>query len=59
MGIENLALTFDNPAGVYYAGQVVSGTVRFAVNQIYKSNGIFVKFTGMGEVHWTEQHSSG
>ena len=55
MGIENLALTFDNPAGVFYAGQVVSGTVRFVFTKTYESDGVFVKFSGMSEVHWTEQ----
>jgi hypothetical protein len=59
MGIDNLNITFDNPSGVFYAGQVVSGRIQFVVTKPYESDGAFVKFVGMAEVHWTERHTTG
>ena len=59
MGIEEFHLTLDNPSGVFYAGQVVSGRIEFVVTKPYESDGAFVQFLGMAEVHWTERHSSG
>ena len=59
MGIENFSITLDNPSGVFYAGQVVSGRIQFVVTKQYESDGAFVKFLGMAEVHWSERHTSG
>ena len=59
MGIENLRVTLLNPSGVYYADQTVSGTVSFQASKQYKSDGVFVHFIGMAEVHWSERHTTG
>jgi len=57
MGIENFTMALDNPSGVFYAGQVVSGRMQFVTTKPYESDGVFVKFVGMAEVHWTEKHT--
>ena len=57
MGIENFTITLDNPSGVFYAGQVVSGRIQFVTTKPYESDGAFVKLVGMAEVHWTENHT--
>ena len=54
MGIENLIVRFDNPSGVYYAGQTVSGVVQFLTTKSYQSDGVFIKYIGRADVHWTE-----
>ena len=54
MGIENLVVRFDDPSGVFYAGQTVSGVVQFQTTQPYQSDGVFIKFVGRADVHWTE-----
>ena len=59
MGIQNFSVVLDNPAGVFYAGQVLSGTVKFVTTKPMESDGAFVKFLGMAEVHWTERHTHG
>ena len=59
MGIENFTMALDNPSGVFYAGQVVSGRMQFVTTKPYESDGVFVKFVGMAEVHWSERHTSG
>ena len=59
MGIENFVVRFDNPSGVYYAGQVVSGNVQFVVTKPYKSDGVFIRYMGRADVHWTESRTTG
>ena len=54
MGIENLVVRFDDPSGVFYAGQTISGVVQFHTTQPYQSDGVFIKFIGRADVHWTE-----
>ena len=52
MGIENLVVRFDNPAGVFYAGQCISGVVEFTSTEPYESDGVFIKYSGQADVHW-------
>ena len=58
MGIENLIVRFDDPSGVFYAGQTISGVVQFQTTQPYQSDGVFIKFLGRADVHWTERQST-
>ena len=55
MGIENLVVRFDNPAGVFYAGQCISGVVEFKTTEPYQSDGVFIKYSGQADVHWRER----
>lgn len=39
MGLEKFQILFDNPYGVYYGGQSISGRVFIAVNSAKKVRG--------------------
>ena len=58
MGIENLVVRFDDPSGIFYAGQTISGVVQFQTTQLYQSGGVFIKFIGRADVHWTERQTT-
>uniref|UniRef100_T1PDC6 Arrestin (Or S-antigen) n=1 Tax=Musca domestica TaxID=7370 RepID=T1PDC6_MUSDO len=48
-------ITFDNnPFGVYYAGQVVSGTAELVTTRPKTIRSIAISISGFSEVRWTE-----
>jgi len=53
MGGENVAVVFDNPMGVYFAGQTVRGEVRVSVTQQQPFDSIDIVCDGTAKVHFT------
>lgn len=51
-------ITFDNPDGVYYAGQMLHGTVALTLTSEKKVRGVFVKVFGRAYASWTEHCST-
>lgn len=47
-------ITFDNPDGVYYAGQMLNGAVALTLTKEKKIRGVFVKIFGRAYAYWTE-----
>lgn len=47
-------ISFDNPDGVYYAGQLLNGTVELTLTKEKKVRGVFVKIYGRAYAYWTE-----
>ena len=54
MGIDNFVIRLDKPSGVYYAGETLSGNVQFITTKLYNSDGVFIKYIGRADVHWSE-----
>ncbi|XP_050403329.2 arrestin domain-containing protein 3-like [Patella vulgata] len=60
MGKLNIfEITFANPQGVFYGGQLIQGHVTVELNAEIKMRGIRLHFEGGARVHWSEQHSTG
>ena len=57
--IEQFAITLDNPQGVYYAGQIVSGYVQLEITKELDLKGLTLKCVGAANVHWSESRGSG
>ena len=57
MGGENVAVVFDNPMGVYFAGQTVRGEVRVSVTQQQPFESIHIVCDGTAKVHFTRQQT--
>lgn len=51
------SITFDNPEGVFYAGQMLNGTVALTLTKEKKVRGVFVKIFGRAYAYWTEHCS--
>ncbi|XP_075145422.1 arrestin domain-containing protein 3 [Haematobia irritans] len=55
MASSKCIITFDNnPFGVYYAGQVVSGTAELVTTRPKTIRSISITISGFAEVRWTE-----
>ncbi|XP_073825888.1 arrestin domain-containing protein 3 [Musca autumnalis] len=55
MSSSKCTITFDNnPFGVYYAGQVVSGTAELVTTRPKTIRSISISISGFSEVRWTE-----
>jgi hypothetical protein len=53
MPVQSIGIELDRPDGVYYAGEVVRGTVRLNVSDDKtKCRGFHVKLMGKSHVHW-------
>lgn len=50
----NCEILFDNPDRVFYAGQLLSGTVRLTLTKQYKVRGVYIQIFGKAYAHWTE-----
>lgn len=44
----------NNDHTVYYAGQLVSGTVRLTLTHVESVRGVFVRIRGAANSYWTE-----
>lgn len=51
-------ISFDNPEKVYYAGQMLRGTVRLTLTKEHKVRGVYVRIFGRAYAYWTEHCSS-
>lgn len=45
----------NNPAGIYYAGQLVRGKVYLTVRKQKKVRGVHVRIRGKAHCYWTHQ----
>ncbi|GLH03699.1 Uncharacterized protein GBIM_09565 [Gryllus bimaculatus] len=54
MSVQKFEIKFDNPACIYYAGQLVSGRVTLITTKEKKIRGICLRVKGEAEVKWTE-----
>lgn len=53
--INKCVIEFDNnPAKVYYSGQLVCGTVQLSLNEKKDVRGVVLKIVGKAYVRWTE-----
>lgn len=50
-------ISFDNPDGVYYCGQLLKGTVELTLTKEKNVRGVFVKVYGRAYAYWTEHCS--
>uniref|UniRef100_A0A336MDB3 CSON015362 protein n=1 Tax=Culicoides sonorensis TaxID=179676 RepID=A0A336MDB3_CULSO len=54
----NCNIKFDNnPQGIYYSGQNLSGTVELSVERLIKVKAISLKISGFAYTHWTEREN--
>lgn len=47
-------IDFENPEKVFYAGQLLRGTVRLTLTKEKKVRGVYVKIFGRAYAYWTE-----
>lgn len=47
-------IEFESPDGVYYAGQLLRGTVRLTLTKEKQVRGVFVRIFGRAYAYWTE-----
>lgn len=47
-------ISFENPNRVYYAGQMVRGTVALTLTKEKKVRGVYVRIYGRAYAYWTE-----
>lgn len=47
-------IAFENPEKVFYAGQLLRGTVRLTLTKQKKVRGVYVKIFGRAYAYWTE-----
>jgi hypothetical protein len=53
MTVQSIGIELDRPSGVYYAGEVVRGTVRLNVSDDKtKCRGFHLNLVGKSHVHW-------
>ncbi|CAH2087687.1 unnamed protein product [Euphydryas editha] len=53
MGFDDGKIVLDSPNRTYYTGQTVRGNLIFDQNKVKTFRGIYVKFVGFCNVHWT------
>jgi len=58
-GLRLFDVRLDNPGGVYYGGNVVTGMVVLQLSEEKKARGVRVELTGESSVHWTERRTTG
>lgn len=46
-------ISFDNPDGVYFAGEILRGTITLTVTRREKVRGVYVRVFGGAYTHWT------
>ena len=54
IGVENIRIDLERHSGVYFAGEVVRGTVRMNCNEPVECLGLHFQFTGQAKVNWSE-----
>jgi len=58
--LKYLRIKLDNPSGVYFGGNVVTGTVSLGLDgDGKKARGVRVEIKGESKVHWTERRTRG
>lgn len=50
-------IAFENPSRVYYAGQLLRGTVNLTLTKEKKVRGVYVRIHGRAYAYWTEHCS--
>lgn len=44
----------NNPSGVFYAGQLLRGTVRLTLKDEKKVRGVYIRIYGKGKCSWSK-----
>merc|ERR1739838_339628 len=58
--LNSFRIQLDNPSGVYFGGNVVTGTVSLSLGgDGKKARGVRVELNGESNVHWTKRKGSG
>ena len=52
MSVSSMDITLERPSGVYYAGEVVRGTVTLVTTDVVDCRGFFCRFRGRARAHW-------
>lgn len=52
MGVTKIAINLERESGVFYAGEVVRGTVSFTVSSSVTCRGFQIHLVGKSHVHW-------
>lgn len=47
-------ISFENPDGVYFVGELLRGTAKLSLTKIKKVRGVYVKVFGRAYAHWSE-----
>lgn len=47
-------IEFENPSRVYFAGQLLRGTVDLTLTSVKKVRGVYVRIYGRAYAYWTE-----
>lgn len=50
-------IAFENPSRVYYAGQLLRGTVNLTLTKEKKVRGVYVRIYGRAYAYWSEHCS--
>jgi|ERR1712071_70934 len=53
MGVENFSVILDNPIGVFFPGQTVTGKVQLWIKEPKTFQGIYIDCKGYGHAHFT------
>ena len=57
MGEDEFSINLDSPNGVYFAGDVVSGTLALRTSETFTGQEMSVALFGTAQCWWTEQAS--
>lgn len=52
MGVSGISIQLERESGVFYAGEVVRGTVSFTISGSVKCRGLQIHMRGRSHVHW-------
>mmetsp|Transcript_14699 Transcript_14699/g.24493 ORF Transcript_14699/g.24493 Transcript_14699/m.24493 type:complete len:757 (-) Transcript_14699:1513-3783(-) len=51
-GVDTFQIQLNRASGVYYAGEVVKGTVKLVTSKDIKTRGVRLRLQGQANIHW-------